>query len=135
MIVFFKILIIQFFLFFYVKSEELKNDNEYYDEGVKYYDNGDFKKSFIVFFNLSEKGNKDAIYNLSNMYFQGIGTTQNYNKALKFSWLCALNGNKKCIKKLEKVKKKLDDKEVLLVSEEIPVLLEEEFKSQTELQK
>ena len=48
-IVFFKILIIQF-LFFYVKSEELKNDNEYYDEGVKYYDNGDFKKSFIVFF-------------------------------------------------------------------------------------
>ncbi len=133
MIFFFKILIIQFFLFFYVKSEELKNDNEYYDEGVKYYDNGDFKKSFIVFFNLSEKGNKDAIYNLSNMYFQGIGTTQNYNKALKFSWLCALNGNKKCIKKLEKVKKKLDDKEVLLVSEEIPVLLEEEFKSQNNI--
>ena len=37
------------------------------------------------------------------MYFQGIGTTQNYNKALKYSWLCALNGNKKCIK-LEKLK-------------------------------
>ena len=67
------------------------------------------------------------------MYFQGIGTTQNYNKALKYSWLCALNGNKKCIKKLEKVKKKLDDKEVLLLSEEIPVLLEEEFKSQNNI--
>ena len=39
---------------------------------------GSFKESFIVFFNLSEKGNKDAIYNLSNMYFEGIGTTQNF---------------------------------------------------------
>ena len=125
MIVFFKILITQFFLFFFAFSEELKDDSEYYDEGVNYYDNGDFKKSFIVFFNLSEKGNKDAIYNLSNMYFQGIGTTQNYNKSLKYTWLCSLNGNKKCIKKLDKIKKKLDEKEVLIISEEIPILLEE----------
>ena len=133
MIVFFKILITQFFLFFFAFSEELKDDSEYYDEGVNYYDNGDFKKSFIVFFNLSEKGNKDAIYNLSNMYFQGIGTTQNYNKSLKYTWLCALNGNKKCIKKLDKIKKKLDEKEVLIISEEIPILLEEEYKNENNI--
>ena len=133
MIVFFKILITQFFLFFFAFSEELKDDSEYYDEGVNYYDNGDFKKSFIVFFNLSEKGNKDAIYNLSNMYFQGIGTTQNYNKSLKYTWLCALNGNKKCIKKLDKIKKRLDEKEVLIISEEIPILLEEEYKNENNI--
>ncbi|MBS92048.1 MAG: hypothetical protein CMM95_03235 [Rickettsiales bacterium] len=133
MIVFFKILILHFFLFCSLFSQELKDDEEYYNEGVKYYDNGDFKKSFIVFFNLSEKGNKDAIYNLSNMYFQGIGTTQNYNKSLKYSWLCALNGNKKCIKKLDKVKKKLDEKEVIIISEEIPKLLEEDFKNKSNI--
>ena len=39
-------------------------------------------KNRFVFFNLSEKGNKDAIFNLSNMYFEGIGTTQDYSKSL-----------------------------------------------------
>ena len=52
------------------------DDTDYYNSGVDLYEKGEFKKSFIVFFNLSEKGNKDAIFNLSNMYFEGIGTTQ-----------------------------------------------------------
>ena len=59
-------------------SQELIDDETYYQKGVEFYENGEFKKSFIVFFNLSEKGNKDAIYNLSNMYLEGIGTIQNY---------------------------------------------------------
>ena len=60
------------------------NDEEYYKIGVDHYNKGNFKKSFIVFFNLSEKGNKDAIFNVSNMYFQGIGTIQDYRKSLKY---------------------------------------------------
>jgi len=126
-------IIIVLILFFIIPtsilSQEIKSDEEYYKEGVQYYDGGEFKKSFIVFFNLSEKGNKDAIYNLSNMYFQGIGTTQNFTKSLEYSWLCALNGNKKCIKKLDKVKKKLDEREIILISEKIPKLLESEYKN------
>tara|TARA_Y100001954_G_C15719227_1_gene557310 strand:+ start:126 stop:755 length:630 start_codon:yes stop_codon:yes gene_type:complete len=123
------ILILFFIIPSSILSQEIKSDEEYYKEGVQYYDGGEFKKSFIVFFNLSEKGNKDAIYNLSNMYFQGIGTTQNFTKSLEYSWLCALNGNKKCIKKLDKVKKKLDEKEIILISEKIPKLLESEYKN------
>ena len=83
-------------------SEDLIDDDSFYNNGVKLYDEGNFKESFIVFFNLSEKGNKDAIYNLSNMYFEGIGTTQNFHKSLEYTWLCSLNGNKKCINKLKK---------------------------------
>ena len=123
------LLILSFIIPSSILSQEIKSDEEYYKEGVQYYDGGEFKKSFIVFFNLSEKGNKDAIYNLSNMYFQGIGTTQNFTKSLEYSWLCALNGNKKCIKKLDKVKKKLDEKEIILISEKIPKLLESEYKN------
>ena len=123
------ILILFFIIPSSILSQEIKSDEEYYKEGVQYYDGGEFKKSFIVFFNLSEKGNKDAIYNLSNMYFQGIGTTQNFTKSLEYSWLCALNGNKKCIKKLDKVKKKLDEREIILISEKIPKLLESEYKN------
>ena len=71
-------------------SKDLIDDETYYLNGVKLYDQGNFKESYIIFFNLSEKGNKDAIYNLSNMYFEGIGTTQNYHKSLEYTWLCSL---------------------------------------------
>ena len=108
-------------------SEDLIDDETYYLNGVELYDQGNFKESYIIFFNLSEKGNKDAIYNLSNMYFEGIGTTQNYHKSLEYTWLCSLNGNKKCIKKLKKVREKLEEDEVLKISKIIPERLENEF--------
>ena len=117
------------FLIFFTEliSEDFIDDETYYLNGVKLYDQGNFKESYIIFFNLSEKGNKDAIYNLSNMYFEGIGTTQNYHKSLEYTWLCSLNGNKKCIKKLKKVKEKLEEDEVLKISKIIPGRLENEF--------
>jgi len=100
------------------------NDMDYYKSGVNLYENGEFKKSFIVFFNLSVKGNKDAIFNLSNMYFEGIGTTQDYSKSLKYTWLCSLNGNKKCLNKIKLIKDKLEEDEFLKISETIPEILE-----------
>ncbi len=100
------------------------NDIDYYKSGVDFYENGEFKKSFIVFFNLSEKGNKDAIFNLSNMYFEGIGTTQDYSKSLKYTWLCSLNGNKKCLNKIESIKDKLEEEEFFKISKTIPKILE-----------
>ena len=117
------------FLIFFTEltSEDLIDDETYYLNGVKLYDQGNFEESYIIFFNLSEKGNKDAIYNLSNMYFEGIGTTQNYHKSLEYTWLCSLNGNKKCIKKLKKVREKLEEDEVLKISKIIPERLENEF--------
>ena len=41
----------------YSENGEL-NDDKYYQKGVTHYDNGEFKKSFIVFFNLSQKDHK-----------------------------------------------------------------------------
>ena len=103
------------------------NDMDYYNSGVDFYENGEFTKSFIVFFNLSEKGNKDAIFNLSNMYFEGIGTTQDYSKSLKYTWLCSLNGNKKCLNKIKSLKEKLEEEEFLKISQTIPEILEKGF--------
>ena len=103
------------------------NDIEYYKSGVNFYENGEFKKSFIVFFNLSEKGNKDAIFNLSNMYFEGIGTTQDFRKSLKYTWLCSLNGNKKCLNKIKSIEEKIKEDEFLKISETIPMILEKKY--------
>ena len=110
------------------KDENIvKDDQAYYKEGVTYYDKGEFKKSFIVFFNLSEKGDKDAIFNLSNMFYEGIGTTQDFSESLKYTWLCSLNGNKRCLKKVKFIEDKLDKDEFIKISQKIPEILENEF--------
>ena len=96
---FFYIILIIISLSDLVLAEEKIDDDSFYSKGVEHYDNGEFKKSFIIFFNLAQKGNKDAVYNISNMYYEGIGTTQDFISSLKYSWLCTLNGNKKCLKK------------------------------------
>ena len=61
------------------------------------------------------------------MYFEGIGTIQDYSKALKYTWLCSLNGNKKCLQKVNLLEKKLEEKEFIDISKEIPEILENEF--------
>ena len=105
----------------------LLDDDLFYKKGVKLYDEGEFEKSFIIFFNLAQKGNKDATFNMSNMFFEGIGTTQDYVESLKYSWLCSLNGNKKCLKKIDKIKDRLDEKIFLSVAEEVTTILENSF--------
>ena len=122
----FKIIVL-FFLFSSVNADEIISDDEYYDKGVSLYDNGAFDESFIIFFNLAEKGHKDSIFNLSNMYYEGIGTIQNYRLSLKYCWLCALNGNKKCLKKVTQIKSKLSEKDIEEISKKIPEILEKNF--------
>ena len=109
------------------EEKNVIDDRKYYENGVKFYDKGEFKKAFIVFFNLSEKGDKDSIYNLTNMYYEGIGTVQNFSLSLKYAWLCSLNGNKKCLNKIKLLEKKLDEKEFLDISKIIPELLENNY--------
>ena len=120
-------IIVCFFLFYNVNANEIISDDEYYDKGVSLYDNGAFDESFIVFFNLAEKGHNDSIFNLSNMYYEGVGTIQNYKLSLKNCWLCALNGNKKCINKIDKVKSKVTEKVIEEIAQQIPEILEKNF--------
>ncbi|MAI28719.1 MAG: hypothetical protein CMP38_00780 [Rickettsiales bacterium] len=120
-------LIVCFFLFKSIGADEIISDDKYYDKGVSLYDNGDFDDSFIIFFNLAEKGHNASIFNLSNMYYEGVGTIQNYKMSLKYCWLCALNGNKKCLKKIDKIKNKLTEKVIEEIANQIPQILEKNF--------
>jgi len=124
---FFYIILILVSLSNHLLAEDNIDDDSFYSKGVKHYDNGEFKKSFIIFFNLAQKGNKDAIYNISNMYYEGIGTTQDFISSLKYSWLCTLNGNKKCLKKTKILKEKIDENTLTNLSNEITKTLEDSF--------
>ena len=120
-------IIICFLLFNKINAGQILSDEEYYNKGVSLYDEGAFDESFIVFFNLAEKGHNDSIFNLSNMYYEGVGTIQNYKLSLKNCWLCALNGNKKCINKIDKVKSKVTEKVIEEIAQQIPEILEKNF--------
>tara|TARA_Y100000022_G_scaffold97379_1_gene83924 strand:+ start:144 stop:779 length:636 start_codon:yes stop_codon:yes gene_type:complete len=120
-------IIICFLLFNGTYADEVLSDEEYYEKGVSLYDNGAFDESFIVFFNLAEKGHNDSIFNLSNMYYEGIGTIQNYKQSLKYCWLCVLNGNKRCLKKVDKIKNKLSENVIEEIANQIPEILEKNF--------
>ena len=110
-----------------MNADEVLNDEEYYDKGVSLYERGAFDESFIVFFNLAEKGHNDSIFNLSNMYYEGVGTIQNFKLSLKYCWLCILNGNKRCLKKIDEIKSKLTENVVEEIANQIPQILEKNF--------
>ena len=114
-------------LFNKINAGEILSDEEYYNKGVSLYDEGAFDESFIVFFNLAEKGHKDSIFNLSNMYYEGVGTIQNFKQSLKYCWLCVLNGNKKCLKKVDIIKSKLSENVIEEIANQIPTILEKNF--------
>ena len=114
-------------LFNKINAGEILSDVEYYNKGVSLYDEGAFDESFIVFFNLAEKGHNDSIFNVSNMYYEGVGTIQNFKLSLKYCWLCVLNGNKKCLKKLDRIKSKLSENAIEEIANQIPSILEKNF--------
>ena len=120
-------IIICFLLFNKINAGEILSDVEYYNKGVSLYDKGVFDESFIVFFNLAEKGHNDSIFNVSNMYYEGVGTIQNFKLSLKYCWVCVLNGNKKCLKKLDRIKSKLSENAIEEIANQIPPILEKNF--------
>jgi len=120
-------IIICFLLFNKINAGEILSDEEYYNKGVSLYDKGAFDESFIVFFNLAEKGHNDSLFNLSNMYYEGVGTIQNYKQSLKYCWLCVLNGNKRCLKKVDQIKSKLSENAIEEIANQIPPILEKNF--------
>ena len=67
-------------------------DEEYYQEGIDYYKDALFDKAFIVFYNLSGKGDRDSQFNITNMFEQVLGLSK-LSEALKWCWL-ALSGEK-----------------------------------------
>ena len=56
-----------------------------------------------------------------------IRTTQNIKLSLKYTWLCSLNGNKRCLRKVDKVIDKLVEDDVNQMAEIIETMLEKQY--------
>ena len=47
--------------------------------------------------------------------------------SFKYTWLCSLNGNKKCLNKIKSLEEKLEEEEFLKILKTIPKILEKGF--------
>ena len=63
-----------------------------FDEGIKAYETGDYKKALPEFRVAADQGNAPAQYNLGLMYHDGQGVSRSYIEAAKWFHLAAEQG-------------------------------------------
>jgi hypothetical protein len=63
-----------------------------FDEGIKAYDNGNFKKAYSLFLKEAKKGNATAQNEIGVMYAKGKGVLKDYKEAMKWYRLAAEQG-------------------------------------------
>ena len=63
------------------------------DEGITYYNNGDYGKAYSIFEELALKNDGAAQYNLGLMYANGEGVKQDYLKAKELFEKAAIQGD------------------------------------------
>ena len=120
-------------LYFNLQGKDVISDENYYNKGINLYKNAEFDDAFIIFFNLAQKGERDSQFNITNMYEGGVGTTQNYLEALKWCWLCALGGEKKCYKKISKISSKIDEESRIKIGRDVEKFLENKLYKKSDI--
>ena len=64
-------------------SEDLINDERFYNNGVKLYDEGNFKESFIVFFNLSENTKRVVYFEFRDILGELLNSKQSLEECYR----------------------------------------------------
>ena len=129
-IIFFFLVVFQHFN---LHCKDIISDENYYNKGINLYKNAEFDDAFIIFFNLAQKGERDSQFNITNMYEGGVGTTQNYVEALKWCWLCALGGKKKCYEKISTISSNIDEESRIKIGKEVENFLENKLYQKSEI--
>lgn len=65
-------------LFLTVASAAHGNDYEQYEQAVRAYAEGQYKKAYELFLPLAERGDEDAQFHLGLMYDNGLGVKQDH---------------------------------------------------------
>ena len=91
---------------------------------VTHFKQKNYLKSIEIFEKLSQKGDGQAQYNLSYLYFKGLGHPQNYNKSLYWAWASLLSGEKKAKPIITESKERLTEEEINLTRENLKIYLE-----------
>lgn len=74
-----------------------------FDSAVKFVENKNFREAFPIFLTLAEQDFPAAQYNLSVLYFNGLGVPKNFKWSLYWAWQANLNNHEKSGAWLDKV--------------------------------
>ena len=66
-----------------------------FDSAVKFVENKNFREAFPIFLTLAEQDFPAAQYNLSVLYFNGLGVPKNFKWSLYWAWQANLNNHEK----------------------------------------
>ena len=72
---------------------ELKDANELYNEGLRYYNSQNYEEAAKWWFKAAEQCHADAQCSLGYCYYNGLGVSQNYEEAAKWFRKAAERGN------------------------------------------
>ncbi len=75
----------------------------HFDSAVKFVENKNFREAFPIFLTLAEQDFPAAQYNLSVLYFNGLGVPKNFKWSLYWAWQANLNNHEKSGAWLDKV--------------------------------
>jgi len=74
------------------KQGSVNSDPDYL-QAHKYFEQGEFEKSFELMLKCAEKGNVEAQYSVGHSYLNGVGVDQDIDSALKWSLSAANEGH------------------------------------------
>ena len=66
-----------------------------FDSAVKFVEHKNFREAFPIFLTLAEQDFPAAQYNLSVLYFNGLGVPKNFKWSLYWAWQANLNNHEK----------------------------------------
>ena len=66
-----------------------------FDSAVSFVENKNFREAFPIFLTLAEQDFPAAQYNLSVLYFNGLGVPKNFKWSLYWAWQANLNNHEK----------------------------------------
>ena len=73
-------------------TTHLGNIEKQFQDGVLLYSQKQYREAFDIWLKLAEDNYPPAQHNVSLLYKNGIGTTQNWKETLKWSWAAKNNG-------------------------------------------
>lgn len=101
--------ILAFCPFFVFAESHLSGINEKFERAIKSYEDKKYIEAVTIFSDLAEQGFAEAQFNLSLLYFSGLGTPKNFKWSLYWAWRAHLNKHKNAQQRVEMVIGQVDE--------------------------
>ena len=106
------------------QTSSVNTDPDAFVEAINAVENKDFQKAVELFTVLADQGEPTSQHNLAILYFKGLGSPLNYERALYWAWRATLGGSERAIVLVDDIRDLVTDELIEIVAEEIVVELD-----------